>query len=692
MRKVSICSGVWVLIILLLVASVTITIKDNVISSIRNDEQLRSINYHIVPISASFKAKGTADIFKNTRTIPKKDLKNTITQNPFTNYSIDDTYNNERNLLSHYDTSSKFPEAYDPEVPIDYLWKRRTLCTASDNEHHPIDTSSNNIEKTRTLLDYNGPDFMNIIEDLDSLKPHVRVKRTDPNLDFPISDQQNYLKDLADSFPRNWYESIDENYDDDTSFDAKREINSREYYANNRPKGASIRAIETEGIFDNEKTFDKLRESYMNDENQRKPSSLAIADLKADLLRFKRRARNDRREGSSKSKKKKKHASKKHDDSKGGSTRSRKNIRSKSTNRQRSVRERKNSETKDDDKSRARLSKLASATNNENNFRHRSVSPMKSVDNESKRDRESRDVLSTHTALKTIAGNNEDTGRFQLSLISHGRSFEASPESNDDLNTLTMKNGNSPPTRDESKIRLKRDRNAASKHGFFNKEDELQYYQNIQEFEKDKDCAAEDDDPTNYKAENNRAARSIEEVKDLAKRLVTKVDELENYLSFDEAEMAERGEKIETRAIDDLCSNVTSACADFKGTSEVVRRCIPTSTAKIMVNKKVGKSESKEHKRDKGSNGNLAVKKRSSKERVAKTIPGASKNVRRQSEKFSRKWGKWTDWSSCSVTCGKGRQIRWRYCLHDCTTAETEMEEKSCQLPACPPGKFLGIF
>lgn len=57
-----------------------------------------------------------------------------------------------------------------------------------------------------------------------------------------------------------------------------------------------------------------------------------------------------------------------------------------------------------------------------------------------------------------------------------------------------------------------------------------------------------------------------------------------------------------------------------------------------------------------------------------------------------RKWGRWMDWSSCSVTCGKGRQIRWRHCLHDCDDAETEMEEKACQLPACPPGKFLGIF
>jgi len=64
----------------------------------------------------------------------------------------------------------------------------------------------------------------------------------------------------------------------------------------------------------------------------------------------------------------------------------------------------------------------------------------------------------------------------------------------------------------------------------------------------------------------------------------------------------------------------------------------------------------------------------------------------RMRRRSRRKWGRWMDWSSCSVTCGKGRQIRWRHCLHDCNDAETEMEEKACQLPACPPSKFLGIF
>ncbi|CAG9856136.1 unnamed protein product [Phyllotreta striolata] len=54
-------------------------------------------------------------------------------------------------------------------------------------------------------------------------------------------------------------------------------------------------------------------------------------------------------------------------------------------------------------------------------------------------------------------------------------------------------------------------------------------------------------------------------------------------------------------------------------------------------------------------------------------------------------WQEWTAWSSCSVTCGKGRHIRWRHCKENCSEAETEMEEKSCQLPACPQ-KLFGLI
>jgi hypothetical protein len=44
---------------------------------------------------------------------------------------------------------------------------------------------------------------------------------------------------------------------------------------------------------------------------------------------------------------------------------------------------------------------------------------------------------------------------------------------------------------------------------------------------------------------------------------------------------------------------------------------------------------------------------------------------------------KWSDWSSCSVTCGQGVQIRTRTCSHfdaDCKSQEVI----GCQMPACP--------
>lgn len=53
--------------------------------------------------------------------------------------------------------------------------------------------------------------------------------------------------------------------------------------------------------------------------------------------------------------------------------------------------------------------------------------------------------------------------------------------------------------------------------------------------------------------------------------------------------------------------------------------------------------------------------------------------------KSNSQWGSWTDWSHCSVSCGKGRRIRWRQCVIKDCDAETEMEEKSCQMPECSP-------
>nr|KAF7434462.1 hypothetical protein H0235_002653 [Vespula pensylvanica] len=94
----------------------------------------------------------------------------------------------------------------------------------------------------------------------------------------------------------------------------------------------------------------------------------------------------------------------------------------------------------------------------------------------------------------------------------------------------------------------------------------------------------------------------------------------------------------------------------------------------------------------------VTIKEESGTERINlpndRTGPLTKRMVRKNriKRKSRRKWGRWTGWSSCSVSCGRGRQIRWRHCLRDCSTVETEMEEKACQMPACPPGKFLGLF
>lgn len=78
---------------------------------------------------------------------------------------------------------------------------------------------------------------------------------------------------------------------------------------------------------------------------------------------------------------------------------------------------------------------------------------------------------------------------------------------------------------------------------------------------------------------------------------------------------------------------------------------------------------------------------------VEHTEEGTGRKNVRQNENQGI-WGTWTDWSACSVTCGKGRVIRWRHCraAGGCDGVETEMGEKACQLPACSPGKFFGIF
>lgn len=126
----------------------------------------------------------------------------------------------------------------------------------------------------------------------------------------------------------------------------------------------------------------------------------------------------------------------------------------------------------------------------------------------------------------------------------------------------------------------------------------------------------------------------------------------------------------------------------------------PHTTTDSCVNKKADRtpksSEKSDHKsefvRDTGNHERLTNNRQAISVEKVFQMPSSVSRVTRANSRSRRKWNRWTDWSSCSVTCGKGRQIRWRHCLRDCDDAEIEMEEKACQLPACPPGKFLGIF
>ncbi|KAK2579861.1 hypothetical protein KPH14_007544 [Odynerus spinipes] len=186
----------------------------------------------------------------------------------------------------------------------------------------------------------------------------------------------------------------------------------------------------------------------------------------------------------------------------------------------------------------------------------------------------------------------------------------------------------------------------------------------------------------------NRAVKSIEEIKELAEKLVTKVNELQNYLGYENPRGNRHGgkKKVESREIEVPRDNATRVEEEvILETPKLVDECVRigdlSSALKTLDDRNVSTSKLGE-----------------ATEKINllndQTGPLSKRMVRKSriKRKSRRKWGRWTGWSSCSVTCGKGRQIRWRHCLRDCSTVETEMEEKTCQLPSCPPGKFLGIF
>lgn len=57
---------------------------------------------------------------------------------------------------------------------------------------------------------------------------------------------------------------------------------------------------------------------------------------------------------------------------------------------------------------------------------------------------------------------------------------------------------------------------------------------------------------------------------------------------------------------------------------------------------------------------------------------------------FCAGWSTWTDWGACSVTCGGGTQIRYRYCSQPPCIGFNK-EKRKCNIFSCK-GKFCFIF
>ncbi|KAL3270346.1 hypothetical protein HHI36_009394 [Cryptolaemus montrouzieri] len=57
---------------------------------------------------------------------------------------------------------------------------------------------------------------------------------------------------------------------------------------------------------------------------------------------------------------------------------------------------------------------------------------------------------------------------------------------------------------------------------------------------------------------------------------------------------------------------------------------------------------------------------------------------KKKGPKVRKVWDRWSKWSECSVSCGIGKQTRWRHCIGgECAPGEKEAQIKTCVMPPC---------
>lgn len=731
MLKFSTYTGIWILTIHLLIAPVIKTKKYNIVNTefstchsyhnyyySQNCGSLKNSNYfflsftHVVQdfinvllngtymydpllITNRFdgnNSKNTINDIKKLQKLLKNKLKNIpiYSKRLLMPSALKDTinhyyYTNDYTLLSFNNALSKSTKGNNnkyPKYQVGYRWKRRTLCAIFNRERYSTEKLENKEGRGRrkTLLDYDEPHiFTNDNDDSDSLKAHVRVKRRKSESE-PIMYRQDYLKDLANSFPQDIRESIGKNsYNDDstvTLLDTRREINyinehrkenedrskhlnaaisayendekdkskSNNFIGSSSSDVSKVNTLEKENIeelidetpdkeiktlqklplinmlntnrqsdenseieglsdpmlavelvrkkrndyakirdkddkgylkeenslsFDSQNTIDEKEKSKSNEKKRSilgsniridknlNPSDSIESDINANLLRIKRKERDNYDGTKAKLKrKKKKHMGKKHDGS-NNFLRSVKDVHSKDINRTKMSRKKKTNKAKSKDKlKKENTINAIDKKNNENNFHHRLIKSKNSIDRKDiENDRFFKNIesLPVHEKLKTSDKDkmNDDVLKYDVSSIERESQIEETRNSDEHSNTGIDENTNAliqkrnekrksfmeskensiilPPQ--DTKLRIKRDKNAESNHGFLNKEEELKYYENIREPGSEINrCSNRDKNQLsivnemNTNENSNRAVRSIEEVKELAKKLVTKVD------------------------------------------------------------------------------------------------------------------------------------------------------------------------